>query len=134
WRPERAAVIGAGTIGLLATLALRLRRLDVTVMSRRPAPYLNSELVEALGARYVSSSSTPMEDATARFGPWDLIFEATGASAPVFQAADVLGKNGVLVLSGITGGDTALEVPADRINHGFVLGNKLMFGTVNASR
>ena len=38
------------------------------------------------------------------------------------------------MLSGITGGDTALEVPADRINHGFVLGNKLMFGTVNASR
>src|SRR5258707_9556781 len=28
WRPRRAAVMGAGTIGILATLALRLRGLD----------------------------------------------------------------------------------------------------------
>ena len=30
WRPRRAAVMGAGTIGLLATLVLRLRGLEVT--------------------------------------------------------------------------------------------------------
>src|SRR5213593_2834632 len=30
WRPRRAAVMGAGTIGLLATLVLRLRGIDVT--------------------------------------------------------------------------------------------------------
>src|SRR5712691_5898506 len=30
WRPRKAAVMGAGTIGLLATLVLRLRGLDVT--------------------------------------------------------------------------------------------------------
>src|SRR5712691_11017591 len=30
WKPKRAAVMGAGTIGLLATLALRLRGLQVT--------------------------------------------------------------------------------------------------------
>ena len=46
----------------------------------------------------------------------------------------VLGKNGVLVLSSITGGNRMLEVPADRINLDFVLGNKVMVGTVNASR
>src|SRR6185295_14441922 len=34
WRPRRVAVMGAGTIGLLATLALRLRGLDVTVFGR----------------------------------------------------------------------------------------------------
>ena len=45
-----------------------------------------------------------------------------------------LGKNGVLVLSSITGGDRTLEVPADRINLEFVLGNKVMVGSVNASR
>ena len=36
WRPQRAAVMGAGTIGLLAALALRLRGLDVTVFGRTP--------------------------------------------------------------------------------------------------
>src|SRR5215471_12019510 len=30
WKPRRVAVMGAGTIGLLATLVLRLRGLDVT--------------------------------------------------------------------------------------------------------
>jgi hypothetical protein len=45
-----------------------------------------------------------------------------------------LGTNGVLVLASITGGSRIIEVPADAINQGFVLGNKLMVGTVNASR
>ena len=134
WRPERAAVVGAGTIGLLAALVLRLRGLDVTVLSRRPGPYLKSELVEAIEARYVTTSSTSIAEAAGKFGPWDLIFEATGAAGPVFEAADALGKNGVLVQSSITSGDGSLEVPGDRINRQFVLGNKVMVGTVNASR
>ncbi len=43
WEPRRALVTGAGTIGLLATLALRLRGIDVTTYARRQAPYRNSE-------------------------------------------------------------------------------------------
>ena len=43
-------------------------------------------------------------------------------------------KNGVLVLSSVTGGDRKIEVPADKINLEFVLGNKVMVGTVNANR
>jgi hypothetical protein len=45
-----------------------------------------------------------------------------------------LAKNGVLVLSSVTGGDRKVEVPADKINLEFVLGNKVMVGTVNANR
>ncbi len=51
WRPLRAAVMGAGTIGLLATLVLRLRGLQVTTFGLSRKPYLNSDLIEALGAR-----------------------------------------------------------------------------------
>ena len=40
----------------------------------------------------------------------------------------------MLVLTSITGGNRTLEVPADRINLEFVLGNKVMVGSVNASR
>ncbi|NUO80712.1 glucose dehydrogenase, partial [candidate division KSB1 bacterium] len=43
-------------------------------------------------------------------------------------------KNGVLVLSSVTGGDKKVEVPAAKINLEFVLGNKVMVGTVNANR
>ena len=134
WRPQRAAVIGAGTIGLLAALAMRLRGLEVICYSRRLPPYRNSDLMNEIGVRYVSSSQSTLKEASATSGPFDIIFEATGASQLVFQAAEVLGKNGVLVLSGITGGNTKVEVNADAINQGFVLGNKVMVGTVNASQ
>jgi threonine dehydrogenase-like Zn-dependent dehydrogenase len=134
WHPRRAAVMGAGTIGLLATLALRLRGLEVTVFSRTAKPYLNSDLVEALGARYVSTMDISIMDGSSRYGPFDLIFEATGASSVVFESMRALAKNGVLVLSSVTGGDRMIQVPADRINLEFVLGNKVMVGTVNANR
>jgi len=133
WQPRKAAVIGAGTIGLLASLLLRLRGLDVTCLSRRASPYRNSELIEQLGARYVSTQDTSVTDAAARYGPFDLIFDATGFSPIAFEAAEALGKNGVLVLASVTGGERTAEIRTDAINQGFVLGNKVMVGTVNAS-
>jgi threonine dehydrogenase-like Zn-dependent dehydrogenase len=134
WRPRKAAVMGAGTIGLLAALALRLRGLEVTVFGRTAAPYLNSDLIHDLGARYLSTATTPILEGAREHGPFDLIFEATGASSVVFESMRALGKNGVLVLSSVTGGDRMVQVPADRINLEFVLGNKVMVGTVNANR
>lgn len=35
---------------------------------------------------------------------------------------------------GVDGTDRTVEVPADKINLQFVLGNKVMVGTVNANR
>jgi len=135
WRPRRAAVLGAGTIGLLATLVLRLRGLEVVTLGRTPREgYANADLLEALGATYRSTADLPIAEAAREFGPFDLIFEATGFSPVVFECMEALGKNGVLVLSSVTGGDRRVEVPADRINLGFVLGNKVMVGTVNANR
>jgi threonine dehydrogenase-like Zn-dependent dehydrogenase len=134
WRPIRAAVTGAGTIGLLVTLLLRLRGVDVTVLSRRRAPYRNSELVEALGARYLSTEETGLTAASAAHGPFDLVFEASGYSPFAFEAASVLATNGVLVLSGVTGGRRPIEIDADAVNQSLVLGNKVIVGTVNASR
>ena len=134
WHPKRAAVMGAGTIGLLATLALRLRGIEVTTFGRTEKPYLNADLIEALGSRYVSTQDVAIADAAKQFGPFDIIFEATGNSGVVFDSMQALGKNGVLVLSSVTGGDRKIEIPADRINLEFVLGNKVMVGTVNANR
>jgi threonine dehydrogenase-like Zn-dependent dehydrogenase len=127
-------VVGAGTLGLLATLILRLRGLEVTTFARTEPPTLNSELVEALGARYVSTRRRPLTDAAEEYGPFDIILEATGVSSVVFESMEALGKNGVLVLTGISGGDRTVEVPGDHIMLGFVLGNKVAVGSVNANR
>lgn len=134
WRPRKAAVMGAGTIGLLATLMLRLRGLEVVTFGRTPKPYLNSELIEALGAGYETTADLPILEGAKKYGPFDIIFEATGASAVVFESMQALGKNGVLVLSSVTGGNKMVSVPADKINLEYVLGNKVMVGTVNANR
>ncbi len=134
WRPRKAAVMGAGTIGLLATLVLRLRGLDVTTFARSTKPYLNADLIEQLGGRYISTKETSILDGANQHGPFDFMFEGTGNSTVVFDSMQALGKNGVLVLSSVTGGDKMIQVPADRINLEFVLGNKVMVGTVNANR
>jgi threonine dehydrogenase-like Zn-dependent dehydrogenase len=134
WQPRRAAVMGAGTIGLLATLVLRLRGFEVVTFGQRRDRYLNAELVEQLGAQYVSSSDVPVASAGQVLGPFDLVLEATGSAAVAFDSMLALGRNGVLVLSSVTGGNRTHTVPGDRINLEFVLGNKVMVGTVNANR
>src|SRR6516225_9807414 len=134
WRPRHAAVMGAGTIGLLATLALRMRGLEVSTFALAPKPNRNATLIGDIGGRYVVTGELPIVAAANEFSPFDLIFEATGYSPVVFDSMQALGKNGVLVLSSVTGGDRKIEVPADRINLEFVLGNKVMVGTVNANR
>ena len=134
WRPARAAVVGAGTLGLLVSLALRLRGLEVTTLARTAPPTLNSDLAAAIGARYLSTRDVPLSQAAEQHGPFDIIFEATGASSVVFEAMQALGRNGVLVLTGIAGGQRTVEVPGDQILTGFVLGNKVAVGSVNANR
>jgi threonine dehydrogenase-like Zn-dependent dehydrogenase len=133
WRPRRAAILGSGTIGLLMAMAARLRGLELTVFSLPQKPYRNAELIEELGGTYVSSAESTLAETSAARGPFDLIMDATGFSPLVWEAAEVLGRNGVLVLSSITGGDRTAEVNSDKINQSFVLGNKVMVGTVNAS-
>ena len=133
WEPRRALILGSGTIGLLMGLAARLRGLELTVASLPRAPYRNSDLIDELGGVYRSTQDATLHEISAERGPFDLIMDATGFSPIIWEAAEVLGKNGVLVLSSITGGDRKAEIASDRINQSFVLGNKVMVGTVNAA-
>jgi len=134
WRPRVAFVLGAGQIGLLTTLILRLRGLDVYTLARSKPPTLNAEICASLGANYISTAQTPMDELAKRVGKADLIVDATGSSALAFGGMSVLGHNGVLVWTSITGGRAHLEVPADKLNLDWVLGNKLLLGSVNGNR
>ncbi len=55
WRPQVAYVLGAGQIGLLTTLVLKLRGLQVYTLARGKAPNLKSEITKGLEATYVST-------------------------------------------------------------------------------
>lgn len=90
WRPQVAYVMGAGQIGLLTTLVLRLRGLEVYTLARSEPPSLKSEIVEALGARYVSTARTPPQELARQVGKADLIIDATGSSAMAFASMQLL--------------------------------------------
>ena len=134
WQPRRALVLGTGTLGLLASMVLRLRGLEVVAMGKTSRPYRNADLLEQIRVRYLSTQDVSIAEASRKHGPFDIIIEGTGFSPLVFEAMDSLARNGVLVLLSVTGGDRRIEIPADRINQGFVLGNKVLVGSVNASR
>ena len=134
WSPKLAFVLGAGQIGLLSTLVLKLRGLEVYTLARAVGPHLKSEIVAGLEANYISTSQTNLAALTAKVGKADLIIDATGSSRLAFEAMQALGHNGALVWTSITGGKAETEVPSDKINIEWVLGNKLLLGSVNANR
>jgi len=134
WEPRRAFVLGAGQIGLLATMMLKLRGLEVYTLALRPGPHLKSEIAEAYGATYVSTKQTPLADLAAQVGKPDLIIEATGNAELCFRAMEVLAHNGALVWTSITGGTKDVTVDGAKINLEWVLGNKLLVGSVNGNR
>ena len=133
WEPHRALVTGAGPVGLLAAMLLRLRHLDVTVYDRDQADHPRAQAVRALGAAYVCSADADLAH-VAGFDGVDWIVECTGARDLVFGGLRALAPAGVLCLLGVSGAGASLEVPADAINLGLVLRNGLVFGSVNASR
>ncbi|TWU05605.1 glucose 1-dehydrogenase [Stieleria varia] len=134
WRPKLAFVLGAGQIGLLTTLILRLKGIEVYTLARGAAPNLKSEIVSGFEATYVSTRETSIAELVAKSGKPDLIVDATGSSSLAFEAMQHLGHNGVVVWTSITGGDRSVQVPSDAVNLHWVLGNKLLLGSVNANR
>jgi threonine dehydrogenase-like Zn-dependent dehydrogenase len=134
WEPARAVVTGAGAIGLLAALVLRLRGLEVFVYDQATSgPKV--ELAEAMGARYLPAENAELGAALARqVGRIDVAIEATGYSPLSFQLLETIGNNGVAVLTGVSGGQRHAELPVDRLNLDMVLGNKVAVGSVNANR
>ena len=134
WKPQRAFVMGAGQIGLLATLCLKLRGLEVFTIARSEPPTLNAEIVEGYEANYISSRQESVGELVKRVGKPDIIIDATGSSFVSFDSMNHLAINGVLCWTSITGGENETNIPADSINLNWVLGNKCLFGSVNANR
>ena len=86
------------------------------------------------GIRTSAATTTPLATLPRTLGPIDIVFEATGATAVVFPAMRILGPDGVCILSSVTGGRETIEVDLATWNREMVLGNRVVFGTVNAGR
>jgi threonine dehydrogenase-like Zn-dependent dehydrogenase len=129
---RKAVVVGAGPVGILGAMALRLRGFETTVYSRGAESTPNAELARAIGAAYVSSSQAKPAELVRRLGGLDLVYEAMGAAPVVFELMDHLGPNGVFILTGVPGADESVAHDMGRLMRNVVLKNQVIAGTVNA--
>ena len=133
WKPKLSVVLGGGPVGLLAASVLRARGLRTVVVGREPASDLRAQIAIQLGAEYISVEKSSLLDLPTQIGHPDIVVEATGSAKVVFDAMEILGPNGVLCLLSVTGGSGTNVEPIDRINQLLVLGNQVVFGSVNAN-
>jgi len=127
-----AVVSGAGPVGMLGALVLAAAGFETTVWSMEQESDPRVELLASAGVRYVCAVAEPLARLGARLGNVDVVFEATGAPPVAFQALEALGHNGVLVLFGLPGRRSALEIDAAALVRNLVLRNQLVLGTINA--
>jgi threonine dehydrogenase-like Zn-dependent dehydrogenase len=133
-RGRRAVVLGAGPVGILGCMLLRLRGAETVVYSRGRTPNPKAAIVEAVGASYVSSEDESFPDLARRIGGVDFVYEAAGASQLAFDTLPHLDANAVFVFTGVPGRKQQIEVAGDAIMKNVVLQNQAIVGTVNASR
>lgn len=125
--PQVAVVTGAGPVGLLAALLARQRGLEtwvLDVVTGGPKP----ELVAELGATYSSApaSELPVQP--------DVVIECTGLGSVLAAVFARAAPNAVLALAGVSHHSKLVEGDLDAVNRRLVLGNQVVFGTVNAGR
>ena len=111
WQPERAAVFGAGPIGLLAALVFRLRGLDVTVTRGGPGPTANSELAgrDRRAVRELRLRR-PLDDAGDAARPVRPDLRCDRLQPAGLPGGRDARTNGVLVLAGVTSGGEDREI------------------------
>jgi threonine dehydrogenase-like Zn-dependent dehydrogenase len=97
--------------------------LDLATDGAKPAA------VKALGATYHSAA---MADVTAHLKP-DVIIEATGVSALVFDAIAGTGPYGIVCLTGVSPVGRTVSVDLGGANRSMVLENDAVVGSVNAN-
>lgn len=125
WTPRRLLVTGAGPVGLLAALLGSQRGLDIHVLDRAaggPKP----ALVRDLGATYHASIDDLGRD-------FDIVMECTGAAAVIVEAVHRTAADGIVCLAGVS--HSAMKtIDIGALNRDIVLGNRVVFGSVNANR
>ena len=134
WAPTRALVVGTGAIGMLATYLLRLADQEVWTAARRPAGSEKAMLIDAAGARYVSTAQTPLAALAADVGGFDLVVEAAGDAQVMLDSITLLRRNGVACLLGIDGRPQQVQLNGRVIGVDMILQNRAVFGSVNAHR
>jgi threonine dehydrogenase-like Zn-dependent dehydrogenase len=131
---HNAVVLGAGPVGLLGAMAFAVAGFETFVYSAEPEDHWKAGLVASFGATFVSAQTHTVDQLRERMGNIDLAYEATGNSRVTFDLLQVLGTNGIFVMTGVPGHKGPAAVDTDGLMRNMVLKNQLILGTVNAGQ
>ena len=132
---HQAVVLGAGPVGLLGAMALRVAGFDVWVYSKSAPGDHRQQVTEAIGAQFLNADENSIDDIVKELGgTLDVVYEAIGASKLAFDFLQALGPNGVFVFTGVPGRKAPVEVDTDLLMRNLVLKNQIVLGTVNAPK
>lgn len=127
WSPHNVVICGAGPIGLLAALLGVQKGHAVHVVDRvsdGPKP----QLVADLGATYHSDPVATVA------GMADVVIECTGVPQVVVDVLANTASDAIVCLTGVSSGGRTVPFDAGEVNREMVLGNAVVFGSVNANR
>jgi threonine dehydrogenase-like Zn-dependent dehydrogenase len=125
WKPGRLLVTGSGPIGLLAAMMGTQRGFEVHVLDLGKAG--KDVIIRDLGAHHGTGKVADLD-----FKP-DVVMECTGAPSVVAAAVHCVAPGGIVCLVGL-GPDHPMTFDIGRFNRMLVLGNDVVFGSVNANR
>jgi threonine dehydrogenase-like Zn-dependent dehydrogenase len=128
WAPSKALVVGAGPLGLLASMVLRLRGLEVHTAATRSQESLKAEIVRQIGGRYIDVGETPLSSIS---DGYDILVEATGSVEASMSALPRIRRNGAVCILGLYGKKEVCEGFGNVLTR-MVLDYNLMFGSVSS--
>jgi hypothetical protein len=151
--PKRAGVLSTGPLGLLATMVLRLKGIEVVFMDLGVLPseqscqagdpanensklnrysFTRRRLAKEVGAVRVNATGRTIRKFAEKLGPFDLIFVDSSNSSTVMQALFGLNKGGVLV--DLSKGMRRMQVYETRFTPHFALRHDtdISHGEINA--
>ncbi len=128
WEPKKVLVTGAGPIGLLAALSLKIWGIEEIHVLDRMESGSKPDLVRELGATYHSGRATDLG-----FEP-DAILECTGVGQVIADSITILGANGIICLTGVGHGGIMTQAAIADIAAAAVLRNNVIVGSVNANK
>lgn len=132
---KKALVFGLGQIGFSAFMLLRLEGIDVAMLGRRDESDRTVQLLKRLGAVYIDSRAVSDEEIFEKFGPFDVIIEATGVSDAALDLIPHMNRNAIYVMTGVPrASDKEAPIKVDRLMRHIVRWNQMIVGTVNSNR
>jgi Zn-dependent alcohol dehydrogenase len=130
---KTALVAGLGPIGLLAALVLRLKGADVLGLDIVDPASPRARLLEQMGGTYIDDKTLDPEAFRKKYPQVNVIIDAAGVAKLDFDLLDLLGINGIFVLTGVPGDQRQLNVDGAKLMRKLVLKNQVMLGSVNES-